>query len=93
MLVDDHCTDEIVHPPLCRVIDGVGVERDTVKAISVGAIDDADETNDESTEMWLRGLDGERHIIGRERGIGVQTRTGIESFDAIGRERHDQFAA
>jgi hypothetical protein len=64
-----------------------------MQAVGVRTIVDSDETHDETTEMRLRGLDDQGHIISRGRGIGVQTRADIDSFDAIGRERHDQFAA
>ena len=78
VLVDHHRTDEIVHPPLAGVVDGIGVERGAVQTIGVGAIVDADEAHDETTEMWLRGFDGQRRVIGGEHSIGVQTRADIE---------------
>jgi hypothetical protein len=63
-----------------------------VQTIGIGAIVDANEAHDETTEMWLRGLDGQRRFVISEHSIGVQERADIKSFEAVGRERHDQFA-
>src|SRR5687767_14439009 len=76
-LVDHRRTDEIVHPPLAGVVDGIGVERGAVQTIGVGAIVDADEADDEATEMWLRGFDGQRRFVIGEHSIGVQERADI----------------